>query len=608
MSSNSPIQHAANEGPLATLRLALWFGLLAGVGEVVLLAARKYVLHRLILVSREAVWMAPLADTFLFVLAGVLLVGLRAVLPYRLRPPPVLVFAALAVFTLLLMYQPLYRPAAALLALGVGTVAYRLARRWADAFDTWIRRTFPIMVVAILLVTVAVHLQAAGERGRQPAGTTAARAGAPDILFIVLDTVRSWNLSVYGYSRPTTPEIERWMGDGLRFEHALATASWTLPSHATMFTGRFPHELTADWLKPLDATYPTLAEVLSAQGYATAGFVGNVWYCSYETGLARGFSHYEDYVTSMPQIMVTSTLGRFLVQFVRRKKPLRKSAEEVNSEFLGWLNARQDTRPYFVFLNYWDTHNPYRPPAPFDRLYSAPGAAALVEDLSDAAAAPNWPPEVRQAALDKYDESINYLDHHLGQLFAELKRQGRWDNTLVVLTSDHGEEFGERGLYFHGNSLYRASLEVPLLLRFPAAIPGGRSIPVPVSLKDLAATVLAVSGARPELPGRSLARYWEGQAASPAAGEALLMELNHAPRLPKDAPIAKGPMKAVLQDNLRLIRNGDGREELYDFANDRTDSHDLAAVAQYQGNLETLRAALEALAASRSPPPAPSLR
>jgi arylsulfatase A-like enzyme len=150
-----------------------------------------------------------------------------------------------------------------------------------------------------------------------------------------------------------------------------------------------------------------------------------------------------------------------------------------------------------------DAHDPYQPPAPFDRLYSAPGADKLVEGLSDALAAPNWPPEVRQAALDTYDESLTYLDHHLGQLFAELKRQGRWDNTLIVLTADHGEEFGERGLYFHGNSLYRGSLEVPLLLRFPAAVPGARSIPDPVSLKDLAATVLAVSGARPELPGRA---------------------------------------------------------------------------------------------------------
>ena len=193
MPSASPLAHptAADEGPLATLRFALSFGLLAGVGEIALLAVKKYVLHRLILADKEAVSMAPLADAILFVFAGILLIGLRAVVPKRLRPPTVLVFAALAVFTLLLMYQPLYRPAAALLALGAGTVVLRMARRRADTFDKWVTRTLPIMVVAILLATAAVHVQAAAERGRHSSGTMAARTGAPDILFIVLDTVRS---------------------------------------------------------------------------------------------------------------------------------------------------------------------------------------------------------------------------------------------------------------------------------------------------------------------------------------------------------------------------------------------------------------------------------
>jgi len=599
-----------HERPLATLRLALWFGLLAGLGEVALLALRKYVLHRFILVSKDAVWMAPVADGILFVLAGILLLGLRAVLPRRVRLPPVLVFAALAAFTLLLMYQPLYRPAAALLALGLGTVAFRTVRRWTPAFDKIVSRTLPVMIIVVVLGGSAVHIQAAVEERRQGSGTTAARAGAPDILFIVLDTVRSWNLSVYGYARPTTPEMERWMRDGLRFDHALATAPWTLPSHATMFTGRFPHEVLADWLTPLDNRYPTLAEVLSARGYATAGFVANTLYCSYESGLARGFAHYRDYPITAPQVILTSSLGNQLAgaRFVRRKL-LRKSAEDINDEFLDWLKGRQDARPYFVFLNYLDAHDPYQPPAPFDTRFSSPGAARLVESLDNSSVTAVRMPEVNQAAIDKYDESIAYLDHHLGRLFSELKRQGRWDNTLVVIVSDHGEEFGEKGVYYHGNDLYRPSLEVPLLLRLPGVVPAGRSLTVPVSIKDLAATVLNLSGAGAELPGRSLARYWDGRAADSAVtADTLLMELNYAPRLPKDAPIAKGPMKSVLRNNLRLIRNGDGREELFDFASDRDERSDLATMPERQGDLQMLREALQALSASRSPPAALSAR
>ena len=604
LSTSAPADPArADEGSLATLRLALWFGLLAGLGELALLAVRKYVLHRFLLVSKDAVWMAPVADGTLFVLVAILLIGLRAVLPRRVRLPSVLIFAALAAFTLLLMYQPLYGPAAALLAIGLGTVALRMARRWAPGFDKFVGRTLPALIIVVLLGAGAVQIQAAVEKGRSGSGTTVARAGAPDVLFIVLDTVRSWNLSVQGYPRRTTPEIERWMRDGLRFDHALSTAPWTLPSHATMFTGRFPHELLADWLTPLDTAHPTLADVLSGQGYATAGFVANTLYCSYESGLARGFAHYRDYPISAPQIIFTSSLGHNLVGKSLRRKLLRKSAEDVNNEFLDWLKGRQDARPYFVFLNYLDAHDPYQPPAPFDTLFSSPGAARLVETLDDEVAGGKRTPEVHQAAIDKYDESIAYLDHQLGRLFSELKRQGRWDNTLVVITSDHGEEFGEQGVYFHGSSLYRGSLEVPLLLRFPGAVPAGQSIGAPVSLKDLAATVLDVSGAGVELPGRSLARYWDGRAAdSAAAGDALLMELNHFPRLPKDAPIAKGPMKAVLRNNLRLIRNGDGREELFDFATDRTERIDLAARPEHQGDLQMLREVLQALLISPSSP------
>ena len=580
-----------HERPLATLRLALWFGLLAGLGEVGLLAVRKYVLHRFIFVGTDAIWMAPLTDAILFLAVGVVLIALGAVLPRRIPLSPVPIFAALAAFTLLLMYEPLYRPAAAVLALGVGAVVFRGTRRRAQGFNKLVRLTLPAMIVVVLLAGGAMHLLRLAEERHIGSSVRQARADAPDVLFIVMDTVRSSNLSAYGYARPTSPEIARWMQDGVRFEETLATAPWTLPSHATMFTGRFPHELLADWLTPLDSAQRTLAETLGAHGYATAGFVANTRYCSYESGLARGFAHYEDYQVSIAQAIFSSSLGRYLAgsRFVRRKL-VRKSAEDVNDELLGWLNRREDTRPYFVFLNYLDTHSPYQPPAPFDSRFSSPGADKLIEGLDEGDAAGNWPPPVRQAAIDKYDESIAYLDHELGRLFSALQRRGRWDNTIVILTSDHGEEFGERGVYYHGNSLYRASVEVPLFLRFPGSVPGGYSIAAPVSLKDLGATVLDLSGVPSELPGRSLARYWNGRAVDAGlTRDALLMELNYTPRLPKDTPITKGSMKSVLLNNLRLIRNGDGREELYDFATDRTERFDLAMKPEHQRDLQMLR-------------------
>ena len=123
------------------------------------------------------------------------------------------------------------------------------------------------------------------------------QATAPNVLLIVLDTVRADHLSLYGYERPTSPNLERFARTGIRFDRARATSPWTLPSHASMFTGRWPSELGEEWITPLRSNFPTLAEFLGDHGYATAGFVGNVEYCSAETGLARGFTSYDDYST-----------------------------------------------------------------------------------------------------------------------------------------------------------------------------------------------------------------------------------------------------------------------------------------------------------------------
>ena len=124
----------------------------------------------------------------------------------------------------------------------------------------------------------------------------------------MLDTVRADHLSLYGYERPTTPALEQFAQQGIRFDQARATAPWTLPSHASMFTGRWPHELGEEWMTPIRGNFPTLAEYLGDHGYATAGFVANVGYCSQETGLARGFTHYEDYVLEKLAPLRTSGL------------------------------------------------------------------------------------------------------------------------------------------------------------------------------------------------------------------------------------------------------------------------------------------------------------
>ena len=144
----------------------------------------------------------------------------------------------------------------------------------------------------------------------------AAIPGAPNVLLIVLDTVRADALSLYGYDRDTSPNLVRLARGGVRFEQARATAPWTLPSHASMFTGRWPHQLDIGTFRPLDARSPTLAEVLGARGYVTAGFVANPIFCHADYGLARGFLHYEDIPVSPLEILRSTLLGERLLKII----------------------------------------------------------------------------------------------------------------------------------------------------------------------------------------------------------------------------------------------------------------------------------------------------
>ncbi len=397
------------------------------------------------------------------------------------------------------------------------------------------------------------------------------------MLLIVLDTVRAQNLSLYGYARSTTPELEQLAKAGVVFERALSTSPWTLPSHVSMFTGRFPHEVSADWLTPLDSTYPTLAEVFSASGYVTAGFVANLLYCTYETGLNRGFIHYEDYPISLGMIIQSSWLARLTIDVGlqkitdNRQKLVRKSAAELNEDFLRWL-SQKDQRPFFVFLNYFDAHAPYLPPKPFDTQFGPKRAWPAPPRRT-------WSPQEIQVAIDAYDGSIAYLDYHLGLLFGELQKRDLLKNTLVIIMSDHGEQFGEHGLFDHGNSLYRPLLHVPLFIAFPSRVPEDIRVHEPVSLRDLPATVMDLVKFEdgPQFPGDSLARYWNGSHDPSSLATLLLSEVSKGINVGEWQPVSKGDMKSLVVNGLHYIKNGDGREELYDFEIDMNEERNLAS-------------------------------
>jgi arylsulfatase A-like enzyme len=500
-------------------------------------------------------------------------------------------------------------------------------------------------LLGLVLVVAAFVLGGDRLKQWQEAARPLPVAGSPNVLLIILDTVRADHLSLYGYRRATSPTLERLAKRGTRFDEARATAPWTLPSHASLFTGRWPHELHVKWRTPLRGNFPTLAEYLGSRGYATAGFVANTRYCSYDTGLDRGFTHYEDYdldlkrlgplrmalLAERPWDWVSKLAlslsrsvdtGRFRPRVESALRWLlatgRKDAASINHAVLDWLSHRQEPRrPFFVFLNYFDAHSPYLPPegTPF-RFGLTPRTQAdfiLLAELWTMIDKLSLAPRYRLLAQDSYDNCIAYLDERLGELFDELQRRGVLDRTLVILTSDHGEELGEHGLFDHGESLYRPEARVPLLVVWP----GPRRLPgvvrETVSLRDLPATIVDLVGlaAGSPFPGRSLAGL--GRDPPPRADlgvrdlSGALAELaDPNPIRPSRgrSPATRGPLISLAEGDYVYIRNdGDGREQLFNERDDPDELFNRAGVEAMQPILQRLRQNLDRMRAS-SPPPA----
>jgi arylsulfatase A-like enzyme len=621
--------------PNDVLLTAAWFGLLTGFVEVILRwTIQKQLFHIWLFYGPHFVWMAPLAETVLFVLVTGLFLLVARLTPRPASPQAAFfVPVSLTFLTFALMLPGLHPLAALLVAGGVAVHVSRILAVRAARFLGLVRRSvgWGLAVVALLAVSV-FGWRALAER-RAVANLPPSAPGAPNVLLLVLDTVRAQSMSTYGYARPTTPRITGLARTGVRFEHAISTAPWTTPSHQSMMTGRFPHELIAHWKDAMDATHPTLAEVLGVQGYVSGGFVANVEYAGYESGIDRGFLHFEDYPVSLAELALSSSLAQAVVnnQTLRNLTGQhqilgRKLADDVNRDFLDWLSKQDRKRPFFAFLNYFDAHEIYLPPHPWDDEFGSEAERDIsgTWHFKRRAKIPHKKevtPVQIQTELDAYEGSIAYLDYELGRLFDELGRRGILDNTIVVVTADHGEQFGEHGKFEHGNSLYRQLLEVPLVIRFPARVPAGATVSEPVSLRDLPATLLDLARRdQGGIGGASLAPLWSAtsprQAPQPLlsewAGRSLTPPAQASPgffaravgfvRRKLGIETAEKHelmvrMKSLVADGYHYVRNGDGTEELYDFRGDPAEERDLAGSAEGGDQLARFRTSLQEILA-----------
>jgi len=316
-------------------------------------------------------------------------------------------------------------------------------------------------------------------------------ADGPDILLIVLDTLRRDRVSAYGDAQHATPHLDAFAAGGLRFDRAFANSGWTLPSHASLFTGRYPvaHRATQESLR-LDDTAVTLAEILRDTGYRTFAASGNA-VVSPDNGLLQGFQE----VVESYRPAVARELG----------------GVHPNVAALDRFYGAAGNAPTFAFLNFIEPHLPYTPPDPFRTTALGPdpdlrvlGQAARTRMRQHYLSQRTTPPAVLEMLGRLYDGEALYTDWLVGRVLEVLATHGRARDTLVVITSDHGENLGEHGHLAHVFSLHNTLLHVPLLVRWPGRIGPGTRADV-VQLLDLFPTLLAVAGIdAPDHHGRDL--------------------------------------------------------------------------------------------------------
>ena len=643
---SSTTRSAHRTGLISLLLLSAWCGLIAGLLELGAIVLRKQVFDpdHLYRMSRHFVWLIPLSNLCFFLTLGLLGSGVILVWPRRGRWLFTRALGALAVLPpLLAAFSRIYTLAWLVVALGIAARIVPLIELKSREFRRLVLVSFPpaIAIVAILGASIWV-----GDRNKQvrESARPLPPPGSPNVILIVLDTVAAGHLSLHGFDRPTSPTLIELAGRAIRFDSARSASSWTLPSHASMFTGRWLHELSVGWLTPLDQTRPTLAEFLGDRGYATAGFVANTFYCATDSGLARGFTRYQDFI--FPELTALKTailvnraaeglraivyysedwltsagLLPYFERLVRSLDDDRKGAAEVNRELLGWLSERAHSkRPYFAFLNYFDAHYPYQlPPGRLHRFGVEPAddyQRYLIRQWGLLDKTKVSPTGVAFAS-DAYDDCIADLDERLGKLVDELDRRGVLERTWLIVTSDHGESFGEHaGVFCHGRSLYETELHVPLLVIPPAGSASVQVVKKAVSLRDLAATIVDVAGQESgsPFPGESLARFWHqpSQVVSiePASALSALAEV-----VPLAGPSTRDywgwaqqlpPLGAVKDKDWSYIRReAQIREELFHLSEDAKEQRNLAGDPSAQRILGKMRTALDRLTGGLSYPSA----
>lgn len=580
-------------------------------------------------VAKEIFWISPLVDALFFLLIVFLIAlicGIVIRFSPRLPPARVIVFllSFLSVYDWLTLTGRLYHRACLLLALGVGAAVTRWCAKRENLVLRFWKTATPWMVAAWVLVFAGIQGGEWLHERSAVAQLPPAASGAPNVLVIVVDTLRADHVSSYGYARPTTPILDGLAQQGVLFENAISTTSWSLPSHVSLLTGRYQFEHGVGNVQPEPwlgwggkgfGGFPTLGEALEQKGYRTGAFSANRTYFTASLGFGRGFQHFEDYFHSPADMFVRTVFGREFARIYLNRSDksavkralrflgmnsvldkdsegsgdtggaqgVRKRADVVNQEVLRWID-RDGARPFLAFLNYFDVHYPYGGPPTYPK--------------------PAWDHGGR---IDEYDASVKYSDDAIGRLLQELGRRGLTHKTLVIITSDHGESLGQHGLIYHGQALYRELIDVPLVIWYPGHVPERVRVPTPISNAAIPATILDIidASAPDTFPSSSLSPLWRTGGgikwSDPLSELAQNDIIDKEDKIAgKTVPIAStGSMKSIVTQQWHLITHETRGNQIYDWMRDPGEASDLLSTPEGKAATLDLKSEMDRLSNSK---------
>jgi len=468
------------------------------------------------------------------------------------------------------------------LAMPVGAVVLIAVGTWLGRVARWLPVAIGVALLAVAIATPEVNARRRAPATAAPRATAPAPADAPDVVVIVLDTVRADHLGAYGYAKPTSPVFDALAKESVVFADAVAPGTWSLPSHASLFTGRFVSAHGAhDEHRYLDGTTPTLAETFAAHGFDTRSFTANAW-ISDGLGMTRGFA-WTDEAWRRGDVARTFQSMHRLLDRLGYGRP-DKGGAAVASTFEAWVAARPaGAPPAFVFLNFIEAHFPYHqlPDAWLARFTSRSRRElrGLSSQLAMATFGGGLPhdDDVVGLATAMYDAGVAYADSLLGRVVDALRRRGSLDRTVLVVLADHGELLGEHGEFGHGRSLYEPVLHVPLLVRYPPRLPAGVRVVTPVSTVGVYATLLDLAGLPPPTTAQvgSLVAVLDGRPhPGPILAEQYRAALGSA--APSDDPLLRkdARLRAYRSGRRKLVDAEPGGTFLFDLDADPGEEHD----------------------------------